>query len=317
MKLAIQMDNIAAIDITGDTTFALALEAQARGIEIFYYEPQDLTMQASDDEPIKISAPLAPLKVKDKVGDHYIVGEAVPTDLRTMDVVLMRQDPPFDMAYIAATHFLQHIHPDTLVVNDPEAVRNAPEKLWVLDYPDLIPPSLMSRNRQALDSFRAVHKDIILKPIFGNGGAGIFRVREDDENFASLCDMFLASSPEPFIAQAYLPSIREGDKRLILIEGEAAGALNRVPQEGEARANVHVGGTPEAVALEARDYEIAQRIGPALREKGIVLAGADIIGGFLTEVNVTSPTCIREIKALGGIDLAVPVWDAIEKRLKK
>ncbi|MBE8190769.1 MAG: glutathione synthase [Alphaproteobacteria bacterium] len=315
VKLAIQMDAISAIDIKGDTTFALALEAQARGYEIFYYEPDHLRMAVGTDDKVEIIAALAPLKVQDVVGAHYELGAASPTDLRTMDVVLMRQDPPFDMAYIAATHFLEKIHPETLVVNAPFAVRNAPEKLWVLDYPDLTPPTLLSRDRHAITAFRARHKDIILKPIFGNGGAGIFRVQAGDENFGALLDMFLAGTREPFIAQAYLPAIRAGDKRLILIDGEAAGALNRVPQAGEARANVHIGGVPEAVALDERDYEIAARIGPALRDVGIILAGVDIIGGLVTEVNVTSPTCIREIKALGGADLAVAVWDAIEKKL--
>jgi glutathione synthase len=217
------------------------------------------------------------------------------------------------MNYISATHFLERIHPDTLVVNDPAAVRNAPEKIFPILFEGLLPPTLMTRDRQALDDFRAAHGDIILKPVFGNGGAGVFRVRADDENFGSLIDMFMQTR-EPIIAQAYLKDVRGGDKRVILVEGEAVGALNRVPAEGDARANVHVGGRPEACELDARDLEIAAQIGPALRERGIIFAGIDVIGGYLTEINVTSPTCIREIKAFGGPDIAAMIIDAIEAR---
>ncbi|MCH1569075.1 MAG: glutathione synthase [Alphaproteobacteria bacterium] len=308
LKIAVQMDPIADIDIVGDTTFALALEAQARGHVLYYYTPDALSMLDG-----VVSARLQPLNVADKAGAHFKLGAAELTDLRDLDVVLMRQDPPFDMNYISATHFLERIHPDTLVVNDPRAVRNAPEKIFPVQFDGLLPPTLMTRDRVALTDFRAAHGDIILKPVFGNGGAGVFRVRRDDENFGSLVDMFMEGR-EPIIAQAYLPDVRGGDKRVILVEGVAVAALNRVPAEGDARANVHVGATPEAIELDARDLEIAEKIGPVLKDMGIIFAGIDVIGGYLTEINVTSPTCIREIKAFGGPDIAVMIWDAIEAR---
>lgn len=308
LKIAVQMDPIADIDIVGDTTFALALEAQARGHVLYYYTPDALSMLDG-----VVSARLQPLNVADKAGAHFKLGAAELTDLRDLDVVLMRQDPPFDMNYISATHFLERIHPDTLVVNDPRAVRNAPEKIFPVQFDGLLPPTLMTRDRVALTDFRAAHGDIILKPVFGNGGAGVFRVRRDDENFGSLVDMF-TEGREPIIAQAYLPDVRGGDKRVILVEGVAVAALNRVPAEGDARANVHVGATPEAIELDARDLEIAEKIGPVLKDMGIIFAGIDVIGGYLTEINVTSPTCIREIKAFGGPDIAVMIWDAIEAR---
>ncbi len=308
LKIAIQMDPIADIDIVGDTSFALGLEAQARGHELYYYEPDMLSMLDGE-----VSARLAPLQLADELGAHFKLGAAHLTDMRKMDVVLMRQDPPFDMHYISATHFLERIHPETLVVNDPAAVRNAPEKIFPVEFDGLLPPTLMTRDRAALEDFRAAHGDIILKPVFGNGGAGVFRVTQKDENFGSLVDMFL-SAREPVIAQAYLKEVRGGDKRVILVEGEAVAALNRVPAEGDARANVHVGGRPEAIELDARDMEIAAQIGPRLKEMGIIFAGIDVIGGYLTEINVTSPTCIREIKAFGGPDIAAMILDAIEAR---
>ena len=309
LRVALQMDPIGGIDIRGDTSFALALEAQRRGHELFYYEPDRLAMRDGE-----VSAAIQPLQVADVVGAHYELGAAKLTNLRDVDVILMRQDPPFDMNYISATHFLERVHPHTLVVNDPASVRNAPEKIFPVEFAGLLPPTLMTRDRAALNGFRAEFGDVILKPVFGNGGAGIFRVRAEDENFGSLIDMFLASSREPVIAQQYLPDVRAGDKRVILVEGEAVGALNRVPAAGDARANVHVGGTPEAIGLTDRDLEIAATIGPRLRELGIVFAGIDIIGAHLTEINVTSPTCIREIKQFGGPDIAVMIWDAIEAR---
>ena len=299
LRVALQMDPIGGIDIRGDTSFALALEAQRRGHELFYYEPDRLAMRDG-----QVSAAIQPLQVADVVGAHYELGAAKLTNLRDVDVILMRQDPPFDMNYISATHFLERVHPHTLVVNDPASVRNAPEKIFPVEFAGLLPPTLMTRDRAALNGFRAEFGDVILKPVFGNGGAGIFRVRAEDENFGSLIDMFLASSREPVIAQQYLPDVRAGDKRVILVEGEAVGALNRVPAAGDARANVHVGGTPEAIGLTDRDLEIAATIGPRLRELGIVFAGIDIIGAHLTEINVTSPTCIREIKQFGGPDIA-------------
>ena len=309
LRVALQMDPIGGIDIRGDTSFALALEAQRRGHDLFYYEPDRLAMRDG-----QVSAAIQPLQVADVVGAHYQLGDAVMTNLRDVDVILMRQDPPFDMNYISATHFLERVHPRTLVVNDPASVRNAPEKIFPVEFAGLLPPTLMTRDRAALNGFRAEFGNVILKPVFGNGGAGIFRVRAEDENFGSLIYMFLASSREPVIAQQYLPDVRAGDKRVILVEGEAVGALNRVPAAGDARANVHVGGTPEAIGLTDRDLEIAATIGPRLRELGIVFAGIDIIGEHLTEINVTSPTCIREIKQFGGPDIAVMIWDAIEAR---
>ena len=308
LKIAVQMDPIADIDIVGDTTFAMALEAQARGHELFYYEPDRLRLRDG-----MVSAAVQSLAVADKAGAHYQLGAPQVTDLTAMDVVLMRQDPPFDMNYISATHFLERIHPKTLVVNDPAAVRNAPEKIFPIEFEGLLPPTLMTRDRAALAEFRAEFGEIILKPVFGNGGAGVFRVRADDENFGSLLDMFMETR-EPIIAQQYLPQIRGGDKRVILVEGEAVGALNRVPAEGDARANVHVGGQPQEAGLSDRDLEIAAQIGPRLKELGILFAGIDIIGDHLTEINVTSPTCVREIKAFGGPDIAAMIIDAIEAR---
>ena len=309
LRVALQMDPISGIDIRGDTSFALALEAQKRGHELFYYEPDRLVLRDGD-----VSAAIQSLKVADEIGAHYELGAPVVTSLRDVDVILMRQDPPFDLNYISATHFLERVHPHTLVVNDPASVRNAPEKIFPVEFAGLLPPTLMTRDRDALEGFRAEFGDVILKPVFGNGGAGIFRVRANDENFGSLLDMFLTSSREPVIAQQYLPDVRAGDKRVILVAGEAVGALNRVPAEGDARANVHVGGTPEAIGLSDRDLEIAATIGPRLRELGIIFAGIDIIGDHLTEINVTSPTCIREIKDFGGPDIAAMIWDAIEAR---
>ncbi len=308
LKVALQMDPIGAIDITGDTSFALGLEAQARGHELYYYEPDRLAMRDG-----VVSAALMPLKLADVKGAHFELGAPRVTNLLEMDVILMRQDPPFDMHYISATHFLERIHPHTLVVNDPASVRNAPEKIFPVEFDGLLPPTLMTRDRAALEAFRAEFGDVILKPLFGNGGAGVFRLRREDENFGSLVDMFL-DTREPVIAQQYLPDVRAGDKRVILVEGEAVGALNRIPADGDARANVHVGGTPEAVALSDRDLEIAARIGPRLKQLGIIFAGIDVIGDYLTEINVTSPTCIREIKAFGGADIGGLIWDAIEAR---
>ncbi len=312
LKVAVQMDPIGAIDIQGDTSFALCLAAQARGHDLYYYEPDDMAMRQG-----RVSARLRPLAVRDVAGDHFTLGDSQTTWLDTLDVILLRQDPPFDMHYITTTHFLETLRGDCLVVNDPVAVRNAPEKLLVTQFPDLTPETLITRDRAALSEFRAEHKDIILKPLFGNGGAGIFRVTEQDENFNALLDMFMATSREQIIAQKYMPAVRHGDKRVILVEGEAVGALNRVPAEGDARSNVHIGGRPEAAALTPRDHEIAARIGPVLREMGIIFAGIDVIGDKLTEINVTSPTCIREIHAYGGADIAALIWEAIERRLTK
>ena len=310
LSIAIQMDPLDNIDIDGDSTFALALEAQARGHDIFHYLPRDLSFLDG-----QVRAVLRPLEVRREKGDHFSLGEASQTDLSKLDVVLMRQDPPFDMAYITATHILEHIHPETLVVNDPVHVRNAPEKLFITHFKDLMPPTLIANRREDILAFREVHKDIILKPLYGNGGAGVFRVTPGDENLNSLLEMFTQFYREPIIAQKYLPEIRSGDKRIILVDGRPAGAINRVPAEGEARSNLHVGGKAEASQLTAREEEICVTIGPALKEMGLIFVGIDVIGDYLTEINVTSPTGIQEIDRFNGSNLSGEIWDAIEGRV--
>ena len=307
LRVAIQMDPVESIDIRGDTSFALGLEAQNRGHELHYYLPDSLTL--ADGRPEAVCRTLA---LRDKVGDHFTAGEPVRRDLSAFDVILMRQDPPFDMAYITATHLLEMLPPTTMVVNNPAEVRNAPEKLLVTLFPDLMPPTLISRDPDAIKAFRERHKDIIVKPLFGNGGAGVFRLAPGDQNLNSLLEMFFAGSREPVMVQAYLPAVRDGDKRIILVDGTAVGAVNRVPMEGEARSNLHVGGSAVATGLTARDLEICERIGPELRRRGLLFVGIDVIGDYLTEINVTSPTGVREILALSGIDVAALTWDAIE-----
>jgi glutathione synthase len=311
LKVVIQMDPIERIDIRGDSTFALALEAQRRGHELFYYLPRELSLRDK-----RVLAPARRLSVKDEVGAHFTAEAPVLTDLKAVDVVLLRQDPPFDMAYITTTHVLEHLKGETLVVNDPASVRNAPEKLFVTHFEGLLPPTLISADGTAIRAFRAEHKDIILKPLYGNGGAGVFRVRADDTNFNSLLEMFTQLYREPIIAQAYVPAVRKGDKRIILVDGVPAGAINRIPAEDETRSNLHVGGKAQVSEITARDREICAKIGPALKERGLIFVGVDVIGDYLTEINVTSPTGIREIKRLSGTDIAVLVWDAIESRLK-
>ena len=307
LKIAIQMDPVAAIDIKGDSTFRLALEAQARGHALCYYLPRDLSLSNGE-----VLARTRSLEVRDAEGDHFTEGNEVVTNLRDVDVVLMRQDPPFDMSYITATHILDHIHPHTLVVNDPSHVRNAPEKLFVTEFDGVMPPTLISSNEQDIRAFRAEHKDIILKPLYGNGGAGVFRVRPDDENLASLLEMFTQMYREPLIAQAYLPDVRAGDKRIILVDGEIAGAINRVPAEGESRSNMHVGGRPEATRLTDREREICAIIGPELKKRGLIFVGIDVIGDYLTEINVTSPTGIQELRRFSGVDVSVLLIDWVE-----
>lgn len=309
LAVAIQMDPIEAIDIEADSTFALALEAQARGHELHHYLPRHLSLRAG-----RVTASMRALEVRNRAGDHATLGAPQTIDLAAMDVVLMRQDPPFDMAYITATHLLERVHPATLVVNDPAQVRNAPEKLFVTHFGDLTPPTLIAAAPGPIADFRAEHGDIVLKPLFGNGGAGVFHVAPGDENLNALLEMFAAISREPIIAQAYLPAVREGDKRIVLVEGEPVGAVNRVPPKGEARANLHVGARPLKTALTGREREICTTIGPALRERGLVFAGIDVIGGCLTEINVTSPTGIQEINRLDGARIEALVWDAIEAR---
>ncbi len=310
LRIAIQMDPMDGIDIRADSTFALALEAMERGFRLYHYLPEDLTFREG-----RVTARTHPMTVRAVPGNHFAFGAIEKVDLADMDVVLMRQDPPFDMAYITATHILEHIRPQTLVVNDPVHVRNAPEKLLVTHFPDLTPPSLISRNKADIEAFRADHGDIILKPLYGNGGAGVFHVKPGDENFNALLEMFQSISREPVLAQRYLPEVRDGDKRIILMDGEAVGALNRRPAEGEARSNLHVGGTAEAARLTARERQICERLGPLLREQGLVFVGIDVIGDWLTEINVTSPTGIQEISRYDGTNLAGLFWDAVEKKL--
>jgi glutathione synthase len=303
------MDPIEKIDIAGDSTFALALEGQKRGHSLLYYGPRELTFRNG-----AVTALARPLSVRNTKGDHFTLGEAAVTDLSTTDVVLMRQDPPFDMAYITATHILERIHPKTLVVNDPAHVRNAPEKIFVTQFKELMPPTLITSDRAEIASFRAEHKDIILKPLYGNGGAGVFRVKEGDENLGSMLEMFTAFYREPIIIQRYVPEVRKGDKRIILVDGQFAGAINRVPAAGEARSNMHVGGRPEATTLTKREQDICAALGPELKARGLIFTGIDVIGDYLTEINVTSPTGIHEVRRFGGADIAALIWDAIEKR---
>ncbi len=309
LKIAVQMDPIEAVDISGDSTFAMMLEAQSRGHSLFYYLTENLSFQDG-----KLSARGCDLKVRDTVGDHYSLSEIYECDLAEVDVVLMRQDPPFDMSYISATHLLERIHPETLVVNDPRSVRDAPEKIFVTDFLEFMPPTLITRDEHKIRAFKDEHKDIIVKPLYGNGGQGVFRLGRDDENLASIVELFNGMMPEPMIAQKYLSEVRAGDKRIILIDGEVAGAINRIPAKGETRSNMHVGGRPEEVGLTARDLEICAAMAPILRERGLIFVGIDVIGDYLTEINVTSPTGICEIKRFGGPDIAALIWDAIEKR---
>ncbi len=311
LTVAIQMDPIERIDINGDSTFALALEAQARGHSLLYYGPRDLTFRNGS-----VVALARPLNVRPVKGDHFAFGDASVWDLAKTQVVLMRQDPPFDMAYITATHILERLQPNTLVVNDPFHVRNAPEKLFVTLFKDLMPPTLITSDREEIRKFRIEYKDIILKPLYGNGGAGVFRVKPDDENLGALLEMFTQFYREPVIVQRYVPEVRKGDKRIILVDGEFAGAINRVPAEGEARSNMHVGGKPEATTLTKREHAICEALGPELKARGLIFTGIDVIGDYLTEINVTSPTGILEVRRFGGADIAKLIWDAIERRLK-
>jgi len=310
LVVAIQMDPIETINIDADSTFVLALEAQARGHRLYHYLVPNLWLKGN-----RLQARARRLEVRREQGRHHSFGGFEVIDLAAMDVVLMRQDPPFDMGYITATHLLEHVQPKTLVVNDPASVRNAPEKLFVTHFPDLMPPTLISRDRQAILEFRAEHRDIIVKPLFGNGGAGVFRLTETDENLGSLLEMFFALSREPLIIQRYLPEVRQGDKRIILIDGEPAGAVLRVPAAGEARANLHVGGTAMKTGLTARERDICATIGPTLRAQGLVFVGIDVIGDYMTEINVTSPTGLQEINRFDGVKLEARLWDAIERRL--
>ena len=310
LAVAIQMDPIETIDIDADSTFVLGLEAQARGHTIWHYLPRHLSLSAG-----RVVARARPLTLRRERGNHYTFGPSTELDLASMDVVLMRQDPPFDMAYITATHILEYIHPKTLVVNDPVSVRNAPEKLFVTRFLDLMPPTLISADRDQIQAFRREHGDVILKPLYGNGGAGVFLVRADDMNFNALFELFTERSREPLVIQRYVPEVREGDKRIILVDGEPMGAINRVPPEGEARSNLHVGGRAEKTTLTDREREICARLGPVLRDRGLIFVGIDVIGGYLTEINVTSPTGLQEVARFDGVHLESAIWDAIEARL--
>ncbi|MCA0423683.1 MAG: glutathione synthase [Proteobacteria bacterium] len=312
LRVAVQMDPIEHIKIAGDSTFALMLEAQARGHELFVYGAEQLSLRDN-----KLTARVRPVQVRDEVGNHATLGEEFRTEMSAFDVVLMRQDPPFDLAYITASHLLERIQPKVLVVNDPFHVRNAPEKILVTEFPDLMPPTLISRDRAEIEAFRAEHGDIVMKPLYGNGGASVFKVTRRDPNFGSLFDLFSATFREPWVCQRFLPEVVQGDKRIILVDGVAAGAVNRVPSGDDIRSNMVRGGAAEATDLSPREKEICETIGPALKRMGLIFVGIDVIDGNLTEINVTSPTGIRAIKRLGGPDLAITIWDAIETNRKE
>jgi glutathione synthase len=313
LEVAVQMDPIERINIRGDSTFALLMEAQSREHAMSYYTPDKLALVDGE-----VYATVRPLKVRDDEHDHFSLGEPKRTALSAFDVILMRQDPPFDLAYISATHLLERVHPGTLVVNDPAHVRNAPEKVFVTEFPDLMPPTLLTRDLDEIKAFRAVHGDIVMKPLYGAGGAAVFVLKAQDANFGSLYDLFSATFREPWVVQKYLPAVKQGDKRIILVDGAFAGAVNRVPQADDVRSNMIRGGSAEATDLTPRERVICDRLGPALRDRGILFAGIDVIGDYLTEINVTSPTGIRAIKRLGGPDIAAMIWDCIKaKRLGK
>jgi glutathione synthase len=309
LSVAVQMDPIERINIRGDSTFALLLEAQARGHALAYYTPDRLALRDG-----RVFTTVQALKVQDREGSHFALGDARRVELTEFDVVLLRQDPPFDLAYIATTHLLERIQPKTLVVNDPANVRDAPEKIFVTLFPDLMPPTLVTRDLDEIRRFRADHGDIVMKPLYGCGGAAVFRLAREDDNFGSLYDLFAAMFKEPWVVQLYLPAVKQGDKRIILVDGEFAGAVNRVPQADDLRSNMVRGGAAEATDLTAREREICARLGPALRERGLLFVGIDVIDGYLTEINVTSPTGIRAVKRLGGPDIAAAIWEKIEAK---
>jgi glutathione synthase len=310
LRAAFQMDPIERLVIKGDSTFALMLEGQRRGHELFYYTPPDLSMKGR-----RIVAQAAAVEVADEAGSHYRVGQRHALDLAECGVVHLRQDPPFDMNYITTTHLLEALPPHVVVVNDPASVRNCPEKLFVTQFPQLMPPTLITRSLEEVKAFRLEHRDIIIKPLYGNGGAAVFRMQPEDTNIASLVELFQSVFREPFVVQRYAPEVRNGDKRIILVDGEIAGAINRVPADDETRSNMHVGGRAEATEITERDREICATIGPELKRRGLIFTGIDVIGPYLTEINVTSPTGIREVKRFGGADIAAMIWDVIEDRV--
>ncbi|MBV9556457.1 MAG: glutathione synthase [Pseudolabrys sp.] len=309
LNVAVQMDPIERINIRGDSTFALLLEAQKRGHALSYYTPDRLALLNN-----VAFTTAAPLQVRDEAGNHFTLGEAKRRPLAEFDVILLRQDPPFDLNYITSTHILERVHPKTLVVNDPASVRNAPEKVLVNEFPDLMPPTLITRDLAEIKAFRAEHSDIVMKPLYGHGGGAVFRITRDDLNFGSLYDMFAATFREQWVIQKFLPAVKDGDKRILLVDGEFAGAVNRVPAADDLRSNMVRGGSPKATDLTKREQEICKRLGPVLRERGMIFVGIDVIGDLLTEINVTSPTGIRAVKNLGGPDAAALVWDKIEKK---
>src|SRR5438270_1860040 len=311
LNVAVQMDPIERINIRGDSTFALLLEAQARGHALFYYTPDLLVMRDGN-----VSASVKPLAVRDQAGDHYTLGEARIVALASFDVVLLRQDPPFDLAYITSTHMLERIQPKTLVINDPAQVRNAPEKVFVTEFPDLMPPTLVTRDLAAIKKFRAEHGDIVMKPLYGKGGEAVFRLAREDLNFGSLYDLFAVTFREPWVVQKYLPAVKDGDKRIILVDGEFAGAVNRIPAADDLRSNMVRGGTPKETDLTSRERDICARIGPPLRERGLLFVGIDGVDGYLSVVSVTSPTGIRAVKKFGGPDVAALIWDKIEAQCR-
>lgn len=310
MKIAFQMDPIQSVDINADSSFRIAEEAQARGHELFFYTPDHLAYEEGE-----ITARGHVMTVRREQGNHVDLGPLTRVNLADFDVVWLRQDPPFDMNYITSTHLLDRLAPDTLVVNDPFWVRNYPEKLLVLDFPDLTPPTTIARDLDTIKAFKAKHSDVILKPLYGNGGAGVFRLDANDRNLTSLHELFTGFSREPLIVQKFLPDVSNGDKRVILVDGEPVGAINRVPAAGETRSNMHVGGRPEKIGLTERDLEICAAIGPLLKEKGQVFVGIDVIGDYLTEINVTSPTGIQELERFDGVNIAEKIWQAIETRV--
>jgi len=312
LRVAVLMDPIEKIKIGGDSTFALLLEAQARKHALCYFTPDRMTMLDG-----RVFATARGLQVQDKEGDHFKLGEGKREELTAFDVVLMRQDPPFDLAYISATHLLERIHPKTLVVNDPAEVRNAPEKMFVTEFPELMPPTLLTRDLDEIRRFRTTHGDIVMKPLYGKGGEAVFLLRREDLNFGSLFDLFSVTFKEPWVVQKFLPAVKDGDKRIILVDGEYAGAINRVPAADDLRSNMVRGGVPKATELTKREQEICARIGPSLKERGLLFVGIDVIDGFLTEINVTSPTGIRAIKKFGGPDIAALIWDKIEQKRAK
>ena len=311
LKIAVQMDPIQRINIKGDSTFALLLEAQKRGHQLSYYTPDRLALLNG-----RLFARVESLSVRDKTGDHFTLDQPRRIELVELDVVLLRQDPPFDLAYVTTTHLLERIHPKTLVVNDPAHVRNAPEKVFVTEFADLMPPTLISRDLTEIKAFRAEHGDIVMKPLYGKGGEAVFRLEREDLNFGSLYDLFANTFREQWVVQKFLPNIRNGDKRIILVDGEFAGAVNRIPASDDLRSNMVRGGAPAATELSKREIEICKCIGPSLRQRGLLFVGIDVIDGYLTEINVTSPTGIRAIKNLGGPDVAALIWDKIEAKRK-